>query len=129
MSNYHKRKLMDWCILPVLTYGAQTWSLTEAHEHQLAVAQRSMERSMLRIRRIDHVRNVDIRRTTKIKDVLEKVKELKWSWAGHLARRGDLRWSHLVLNWKPGGQDGRGSMIHISHYPTRSIERRLIDSS
>ena len=101
MSNYHKRKLMDWCVLPVLTYGAQTWSLTKAQEHQLAVAQRAMERSMLKIRLQDRIRNEEIRKTTKIKDVVEKIKELKWSWAGHLARREDCRWSHLVINWIP----------------------------
>ena len=44
-----KRKLIDMCILPILTYGAQTWSLTEAQKSKLKVCQRAMERSVLRI--------------------------------------------------------------------------------
>ena len=34
-----KRKLMDVCILPILTYGAQTWSLTNRQKTALAVCQ------------------------------------------------------------------------------------------
>ncbi|XP_048000240.1 uncharacterized protein LOC125237293 [Leguminivora glycinivorella] len=37
-----KRKLVDMCILPILTYGAQTWSLTEAEKSRLKICQRAM---------------------------------------------------------------------------------------
>ncbi|CAG9118738.1 unnamed protein product [Plutella xylostella] len=33
-----KRQLIDMCILPVLTYGAQTWSLTEYQKSKLKTA-------------------------------------------------------------------------------------------
>ncbi|PZC76493.1 hypothetical protein B5X24_HaOG204513 [Helicoverpa armigera] len=64
-----KRKLVDMCILPVLTYGAQTWSLTECQKSSLKVCQRAMERSLLGIRRTDLVRNTDIRSKTGVADV------------------------------------------------------------
>ena len=49
-----KRKLV-MCILPILTYGAQTWSLTESQKSRLKVCQRSMERSLLSIRLSDRI--------------------------------------------------------------------------
>ena len=67
-----------------------------------------MERSMLKIKRQDHVRYVDLRETSRIKDVVEKTKELKWSWAGHLARNEDARWSKLVIDWISEGFRRRG---------------------
>ena len=52
-----KRKIMDTVILPAMTYGAETWTLTKHLERKLAVAQRSMERSLLNITRRDKIRN------------------------------------------------------------------------
>ena len=45
----------DMCILPILTYGAETWSLTESQKSRLKVCQRSMERSLLSIRLSDRI--------------------------------------------------------------------------
>ncbi len=42
-----KRKIYKQCILPVLTYGLETWRLTKELERKLRSAQRGMERSML----------------------------------------------------------------------------------
>jgi hypothetical protein len=40
-----KRKIMDTAILPVpaMTYGAETWTLTNHQKQTLAVGHRSME--------------------------------------------------------------------------------------
>ncbi|CAH2268238.1 jg22297 [Pararge aegeria aegeria] len=42
-----KTKVFDQCVLPVMTYGAETWTLTARLIHKLQVAQRAMERAML----------------------------------------------------------------------------------
>src|SRR6202012_467856 len=44
MNNSLKRKVFDSCVLPVLTYGAETLTLTKASENKLRVTQRAMER-------------------------------------------------------------------------------------
>ena len=44
-----KRKVFNQCILPVMTYGAETWTLTTKIEKKLSAAQHNMERSMLNI--------------------------------------------------------------------------------
>ena len=39
------------CILPVLTYFAQSWSLTEHQKSKLKICQRAMERSIIGAKR------------------------------------------------------------------------------
>ena len=52
-----KRKIDDEYILPVMTYGSETWALNNAMMEKLAVAQRKMERMMLGIIFRDRKRN------------------------------------------------------------------------
>ena len=47
---------MDTVILPAMTHGAETWTLTEHQEKQLAVAQPSMERFLVNIAKRDKIR-------------------------------------------------------------------------
>lgn len=96
-----KRKVFDQCILPVLTYASETWTLTSRTVQKLQTTQRSMERCMLGFTRRDKKRNAWIREQTKVTDVIGRVKKLKWNWAGHLARRNDDRWTTKVLFWIP----------------------------
>ncbi|KAJ2954579.1 hypothetical protein O0L34_g2871 [Tuta absoluta] len=96
-----KRKLMDVCILPILTYGAQTWSLTEAQRSSLKICQRAMERSMLGLKRTDRVRNTILRSKTKISDAAHSAAKLKWDWAGHVCRMPDELWAKITTLWQP----------------------------
>ena len=96
-----KRKVFNQCILPVLTYGSETWVLNAAITQRLQTTQRSMERCMLGITRRDRKRNTWVRMMTGVTDIVDKVRSLKWRWAGHVARRNDNRWTSAVLNWIP----------------------------
>ncbi len=84
-----KRKVYNHSILPVLTYGSETWLLTKGFERKLRSAQREMERSMLGITRRDNKQAPWIREQTKVEDILMTVKNKKWTWAGHVMRRLD----------------------------------------
>ena len=44
-----KRQVYNSCVLPAMTYGAETWTLTKQAQNKLAAAQTKMERSMLNI--------------------------------------------------------------------------------
>ena len=68
---------------------------------KLQVAQRSMERCMIGITKLNKKRNQWIRNQTKAIDVIDRVKTLKWKWAGHVARRIDDSWIKKVLEWIP----------------------------
>lgn len=72
---FHKRKLMDCVILPILTYGAQTWSLTVDEERRIQSEQKSMERKILKLSLLEDVTNSRIRSIAQIKDALLHAKE------------------------------------------------------
>ena len=75
----------------------------------MRVAQRGMERAMLKISRTDRVRNTEIREKTRLKDIGGAIIEIKWRWAGHLMRRNDGRWAKRIVEWRPrDGWRGRG---------------------
>ncbi|KAI8439086.1 hypothetical protein MSG28_012950 [Choristoneura fumiferana] len=54
-----------FCVLPVMTYGSETWALTMGLMRKLKVTQRAMEKSMLGVPLRDRIRN-DIRSRTKV---------------------------------------------------------------
>ena len=67
-----KRKVMNQCVLPVLTYGSETWTLTNRMATKLKVTQRKMERIMLGITLRDKKRNEWIRNQTRVTYVKQK---------------------------------------------------------
>ncbi|CAH2239275.1 jg21902 [Pararge aegeria aegeria] len=61
----------------------------------------AMERAMLGISLRDQIRNVEIRRRTRVTDIAKRIAKLKWQWAGHIIRRNDGHWGPMVLEWQP----------------------------
>jgi hypothetical protein len=104
-----KRKVFNQCILPAMTYGAETWTLSSKMESKLAAAQHNMERSILNITYKDRKTNKWVRDQTKVQDIMEIIKNRKWTWAGHVSRRTDNRWSTALTVWTPiYGKRNRG---------------------
>ncbi|GBP46780.1 hypothetical protein EVAR_10748_1 [Eumeta japonica] len=58
-----------------------------------------MERSMLKIKKIQKIRHTIVRRKTKAIDALSYSQKLKRRWAGHVARLGDNRWTTKTTLW------------------------------
>lgn len=96
-----KRKVYEACILPVTTYGLETMTLTERSAERLRTTQRAMERAMLGISLRDRIRNEEIRKRTRVTDVMRRAAELKWRWAGHVARQDPSRWTNKIMQWRP----------------------------
>lgn len=95
-----KKKVLDSCVLPCLTYGCQTWCLTEKTANKISICQRTMERSILNLKLSDKVKNTEIRKRTQVTDAIIHVRKLKWKWAGHLSRYEDGRWTKRVTLWR-----------------------------
>ena len=53
-----KRQVFNSCVLPAMTYGAETWTLTKHAHNKLAPAQTKMVRSMLNITYRDRKTNI-----------------------------------------------------------------------
>jgi hypothetical protein len=96
-----RSRVFNQCVLTTIVYGAETWSTTKEMEQKLITTQRAMERKMLNLSLRDRVRHTHIRKRTKVKDVMQKIKELKWRWAGHIARMDDNRWTKRMNEWQP----------------------------
>jgi hypothetical protein len=105
---YHKKEIFEKNILSVLTFGCQDWALSNAQKEKLAVTQHNMERKVLHVRKIDKVKLSKIRSLTKWRDVNDFSSQLKFKWAGHVARMNDARLPKKMLNWVPVGQRSRG---------------------
>ena len=56
---------------------------------------------MLNITYRDRKTNIWIRVKTKVTDVIEQVRRRKWTWAGHVSRVRDNRWTLRIITWKP----------------------------
>ena len=96
-----KRQVYNSCVLRAMTYGAETWTLTKQAQNKLAAAQTKMERGMLNITYKDRMANIWVRERTKLIDIIYTVRKMKWSWAGHINRLKDDRWTSRVTTWRP----------------------------
>ena len=78
LEDAFKTGFFNQCVLPVMTYGAGTWTLTVGLVHKFKVAQRE-ERAMLGVSMKDKIRNEIIRRRTGVTDIACKISKLKCS--------------------------------------------------
>ena len=79
MSLINKRKVYNQCILPTVTYGAETWKLSQKMMMNLRAMQRAQERSMMGMRLQDCKEPSWIREQTKVRNTLETVHQMKWN--------------------------------------------------
>ena len=95
-----KRKTFNACIIPAMTYGCETWTLTKTIVHKLQVAQRAMERKILGIKITDKIPNEEISVKTNTLNIIKHITNTKWRWAGHVARMQDNRWTIRTTEWQ-----------------------------
>ena len=62
---------------------------------------------MLKLKIKDKVPYTEIRKRTRVQDIVQFVLKQKWKWAGHVARLDDNRWTQRVTEWQP--REGRRS--------------------
>jgi len=100
-SQKTKTKIFNSTVIPVMTYGAQTWAITKKQTHKLCVTQNNMLRRMLQIKLKDHIPIQDVLQQANTKSVYTAVKSLKLGYAGHLAREPEPKWCSLLTFWVP----------------------------
>ena len=91
-----KRKAFNECVLPVMTYGCETWSLSNTQLEKLITTQRKMERIMVGVTLKDGKYRNWIRKQSGVTDIIRNISESKHRWAGHGARRPANRWTIRV---------------------------------
>ena len=74
-----KRQVYNSCVLPAMTHGAETWTLTTQAKNKLAATQTKLERSSYVKYHMhpDRKTNIWVRKKTNVTDVMEQVRRRK----------------------------------------------------
>lgn len=95
-----KSEIFNMCVVPTLVYGSQTWPLSEKSISKIKTTQNAMERVILNFKKKDHKKITDIKKALKDNiDMVRYIRRQKWSWAGHVARMRDDRWTFRATFW------------------------------
>ena len=76
---------------PILTYGSESWTLTNRIKSRLQGMEMKYLRRVKGITRRDRIRNEAVREELKIEPILETIENNKLKWFGHLIRMPDNR--------------------------------------
>ena len=72
-----KRQVYNSCVLPAMTYGAETWTLTKQAQNKIAAAQTKKERRMLNITYKDRKTSIWVSERTQFIDIISNVRKMK----------------------------------------------------
>ena len=98
-SNRAKGMVFNANVVPVVTYGAQTWTLSKNLENKIRITQNAMERSMLNFKKKDRIRISKIKKLlNSYLDMVKVAKSKKWNWRGGISQEWEVTfWQKL---WK-----------------------------
>ena len=94
-----KRKALYECMLPVMKYDCETWSLTNTQLEKMVTTQRKMERIMIGVTLKDRKSTNRIWKQICVTDIIMKIRESRHRWAKHVARIRDNRLTIRVTEW------------------------------
>ena len=97
-------------LLPPSLGPCQAWKIPLRVNNKIRTYQRSMERGITNVEKIQKMSREKIRKKTKDKKKFSQ--KLKWRWAGHVARLNDDRWTSTLTLWRgPAGLRKKGRPI------------------
>ncbi|XP_061708627.1 uncharacterized protein LOC133518879 [Cydia pomonella] len=82
-----KGKLHKTAIRPAILYGTECWASTQQHLSKLHATEMRMLRWSAGVTLLDKVRNIHIRGSCKVAPIIDKVKERRLRWYGHILCR------------------------------------------
>ena len=103
-----KIKLYKTLIKPVLTYGSETWTLTEHTINQLGIFERKILRKIYGPTQENgewHLKyNKELYDLYKAPDIITDIKISRLKWAGHIQRMNDSEMVKRISEYKPDGR-------------------------
>ena len=91
LSTHTKMSVYQACVLSVLLYGSETWSLYSIQEEKLNVFHLRCLRRILAISWKDHVPNCTVLKTANIPSMFALLSQRRMRWLGHVRRMSDGR--------------------------------------
>ena len=95
-----------------MTYGCQTWSLNKQLTNKQRNAQRAIERNMLHVKLQDEIVCSEIRKRTKVIDIIEYTLKQKWRWDGNRAIIKKGQWLEIMLQSDNQGEGRVPTTMH-----------------
>ncbi|KHJ40485.1 hypothetical protein D918_09447 [Trichuris suis] len=84
-----KSKVYRTVIRPAVLYGSECWAITKKDEQRLSVMETTMPRRTIGISRLEHTPNETIRLSMGLAPIVDKVREKRLRWFGHVLRHED----------------------------------------
>lgn len=103
-----KTDLYTSILRPILTYGCETWTLTEKLKSKIQAAEMKVLRMIFGVTMWDRKRNVDIRKALGVKPIVLLVEQNILRWYGHVMRMSPTRTVKRMVDWRPHGKRPRG---------------------
>jgi len=110
LSKNLKIKIYRTIILPLVSYGCETWSLTLREERKLRVFENMVLRRIFGPRRVEvteewrRLHNEELNDLYCSPNIVRVIKSRRMRWAGHLARMREERGVYRILVGKPEGK-------------------------
>ena len=102
LSNESKARLIQALIWPIVTYGAEAWTLNKELTGKIKAFEMQCYRSALRIAFTDHVSNAEVLdRMGQQRKLLGRIRERKMKYFGHVTRHSSLE-KDVMLGPMPG---------------------------
>ena len=100
-------RVLKCYVIPVLTYGSESWTITATLRKKLEAIEMWFLRRMLRISWTEHVKNEEVLRRSKCdRFLLSTIRKNQLSFLGHVMRKEGLE--ELALTGMINGKRGRG---------------------
>ena len=91
LTTFTKISIYKQCLLPILLYGSETWTLYAHEIKQLRTIQQRHLRSILKIRWNDFVSNETVLDRSNVDDIVILLAQNRLRWLGHVCRMGNER--------------------------------------
>lgn len=94
---------------PILTYGSESWQMTEVTKKKVDAVEMDFLRRACRVSKLEHIPNNEIRRrTNRIHRTTERIETRQLIWYGHVRRMEENRWPKKALDYTPPNKRKRG---------------------
>ena len=104
LSTATKVRSYQTLVMPVLLYGAETWTVTQHDIRKLKSFQMRCLRDILGITLWNRVRNTDILARTGVLPVEEQLRQRRLQWFGHVWRMPTNRPQRQLMRCRPSGR-------------------------
>ena len=103
-----KIKLYDSIVTSILIYGSESWKGLKGIEERVRRFESGCLRKIMKVRWYEHISEVEIRSRSGQRSIIERIKESRWRWYGHVLRMPEDRLPKQTTKWNAEGSRRRG---------------------